>query len=66
MGTRLLQFVARTSNEKSIVVDPGDGVVVVKKNDIIEVDARVARDWLRDPGASDDSGAEWVPAPRET
>lgn len=65
MSTRHIQFVGRRSGNPSVEVDLGEGAVKVKRGQVVEVDARVARELLRDPGASDDSQAEWVPASPE-
>lgn len=58
---RYIQFVGRRSGEKSALLADGRKV---KRNEVVEVAPVEARDLLRDPGANDDSTAEWVPAPR--
>lgn len=68
--TRPVKFVGRTSGASETTISPprpnGEPIaIVVQRDEVIEVDPKYATQvLLRNPGAADDSGAEWIPVPR--
>lgn len=60
--SRLIKFVGRGSKRKTATL--GDGRKV-RLNEVVDVHPREARELLVNPGADDDSKAEWVPVARE-